>query len=203
MFPREKKAVFSNLDLKHEKGKHYVYNYRENNRTFPDFVFSIFMGKVWEFTGKFSIDGQNIVNREKKNFVYLPDPDALPGKMKVKAIINLFAALLKLSKPERVALKGEYKNIIDKPFGAIKDIEKINILLRMAEFKKADIYLLNNFFNNIRSPQTITETKKSILKEDTLIIVLNSRDSLPENPDHFSTIDLDDNLKYEEWIIRD
>ncbi len=203
MFPREKKAVFSNLDLKHKKGKHYAYNYRGNDRTFPDFVFSIFMGKVWKFTGKFSINGKNIVNREKKNFVYLPDPNALPGKVKVKAIINLFAFLLKLSKPERVALKGEYENIIDKPFGAIKDIEKVNLMLRMAEFKKADIYLLNNFFIDIRLPQTITEIKKSILKEDTLIIVLNSRDILPENPDHFSTIDLDDNLKYEEWIIRD
>lgn len=201
IFPIEKKEAFSNLDLKLKKGKHYVYTYKTYDPNFPDQVFNVLMGKAGKFTGKISINGENIVTGEKKNFVYLPVPDALPGEMKVKSIINLLAGLFKIPNPEKEKIKGEFEEILKERFEKIKDIEKVNLMLRMSEFKKADIYLLNNFLIHIDQEETLAKIIDSIKKEDTLIIETNSINVFHEKLDRLCMIRLSEESKYYETKV--
>jgi hypothetical protein len=197
MFPLEKKEVFSNIDLKLTKGKHYVYSYDANEPNFPDQVFNVLMGNASNYSGKISVDGENIVTGDKKNFVYLPVPAALPGKMRVKSIVNLLAGIYKIPKPEKEKVKGEFKEIIKEQFDKIKEIEKINLILRMAEYKKADIYLLQNFLVYAKY-DTVHGIIDKIKKENTLIIEIDSIHVSFVKFDRYCIIQLDRNSKYEE-----
>jgi hypothetical protein len=202
VFPLEKNEVFSNIDLKLKKGTHHVYSYKPYDPNVPEQIYNIFVGNTGKFSGKISIDGKNIVTREKKNVVYLPVPDTLPGKLKVKAVINLFAGLFNISNPENKNVKEEFKKLLDKGFGEIEDIEKVNLMLRMAEYGKADIYLLNNFLIHIKEEKTLLDITDRIKKGDTLIVELNSIDVGHEDPERFSSIILTKESKYKELIIR-
>ncbi len=201
MFPRDKKGAFSKIDLKLKKGKHHVYNYNANDPNFPDQAFNVFMGQTGKFTGKISIDGEKIVSRERKNCVYLPVPDALPGQMRVKSIINLLAGLYEIPKPEKEKVKEEFKKILKERFENIESIKKVNLMLRMAEFKKADIYLLHNFLVYIEKEETLKHIIDEIKQEGALIFETNSIYVYHMRPDCMSKIRLTEGSKYKELKV--
>lgn len=174
MFPLEKNEIFSQIDLKPKKGKHFSYIAKPKARYFTEQVFNVFIGRPGSFSGKISIDGENIVTREKKNFVYLPSPEALPGNIKVKALINIFAGLFKIEKSDVEKVKGEFKNIIRERFEKIEEVNKVNLMLRFAAFKKFNIYLFNNFLENINDKKTAHHIIDELKKEDILIFEINT-----------------------------
>lgn len=196
MFPREKNEVFSNIDLKLKKGKHYVYNYEPDELDFQNQIFNVLMGKTEKFTGKITVDGENIVTGKKKNFVYLPFPDTLPGYKTVNAIIDMLTGIYDVPKSEKEKLKKEFKEKIKKRFDKIKRIEKVNLMFRMAAHKKADIYLLHNFLIYIKSNE-IPGIIEKIRKENALFIELDSIHVKYQEFQSLNLIQLDKNSKYE------
>lgn len=201
IFPSEKNKVFSNIDLKLEKGKHYVFSYMRDEHHVPEQIYNVFWGTAGKFSGKISIDGGSIVNQEKKNFVYLPVPDSLPGKLKVKTIINFLAGLFNVSKSENKKVKEEFKKILNKEFEEIKDVEKTHIMLRMAEYKKSDIYLLHDFFFHIDKPEILISVLDDLKKNGIIIVEVNYFSYITKKPDRTSIIRTCESEKYEEILV--
>jgi len=164
---------------------------------FPAQIFNVLMGKAGKFTGKISIDGESIISGKRQNFVYLPFPDVLPGKLSVNSIINLIAGLYKTPKPDKEKIKGEFKEMLKVPFENIKGIDKVNLMLKMAEYKKAEIYLFNNFLLNIESEKLPVIIDK-IKKDNILIIEVDSTHVDLCKFDRFCVIRYDKESKYEE-----
>jgi hypothetical protein len=199
--PPEKKKRFSQLALDFKRGKHFVYRYKDFDPSFPEQLLNVLMGKIKEFTGKFLINGKSIVTGEKKNFVYLPDPHLLPAGTKVKAMIEKYARLQKIPKSDIKKLEKEFDSILGKRFWEIDEVQKVNLMLGIVAFKKADIYLFNNFLIHIDSMQVLEEIIGRIKRTNILIIETDSTHVYHEKFDRYCMISIPDGRKYKETKI--
>lgn len=167
----ENAEAFRNLDFKFDSGKYFVYFYEDSE--VPEQLYNVLSGKFHKFTGIISIAGEVIDLSKKKDFVYLPEPDYIPGEIKPRFLLNMIGKLYRVSRPEIEKLQAEFSSIMDKRFADLKRIEKVNILLRLLKFKGGRIYLLNNFLINI-DKDPLKEIVEGMKDKDTLIIELIS-----------------------------
>ncbi len=202
-----KKAIFprpeynsKNLDFNYTTGKHFAQGYE--NPDFPNQVFNVFMGYGMErkFSGKISIDGENIVTERKLNLVYLPNPDTIPGDIKALSLLTLITSLLKIPKSEKTKIKEEFGPAIKKRFAELDKLEKIEFLYRLSKLKKAKVYLFNDFIFKIPM-----ESADKIFKElnvlNALIIELFTVRVTNQNYDYYSDIYLK-NSEYQEKVFK-
>ncbi|MCX6579805.1 MAG: ABC transporter permease subunit [Candidatus Aminicenantes bacterium] len=147
------------------------------NKDFPDFfpqILNVFFGKIKHFTGKISIDGENIVTPVKKNFIYLPQHEHFPDDIKTKDLIAFFKRLFKLSAEEFLSLKDAAgKANLNKYFVKLSKVQKTKLLLTLVSFGKNQVYILDDFGNGSTINDRAEMNKLSTLLRDKSIIVLD------------------------------
>ncbi len=147
------------------------------NKDFPDFshqILNVFFGKIKHFSGKISIDGENIVTRFKKNFLYLPKHEHFPDDIKTKHLVALFKRLFKLSGDECLSLKDAAgKANLNKYFVKLSKIEKTKLLMTLVSFGKNRVYILDDFGNGSTNNDRAEMNKLTALLRDRDIIVLD------------------------------
>lgn len=112
---------------------------------FPQ-ILNVFFGQIKHFTGKISIDGEDIVTPVKKNFIYLPKHENFPDDLKTKHLISYYKQIFKLSKDECIELKkAAGKNNLNKYFVKLSKIEKTKLLLTVASFGKKKVVIIDDF----------------------------------------------------------
>jgi ABC-type branched-subunit amino acid transport system ATPase component len=133
---------------------------------------NVFYGCFKEFRGKITIDGQNIVTREKKRFVYIPCPSRIYNATRIRHLLSLAS---------KVSVPGI--DIKKKVFGDLKDLEKARLLLAIAQSIKTGIIILDDFAEGLASDFEYTEIVREIKSDDNLIISLSSNNSMFVIPD--------------------
>lgn len=140
---------------------------------FPQLLY-VFFGKIKHFTGKITIDGENIVTPVKKDFIYLPQHDQFPGDIKTKHLIVFFKRLFKLSDDESLKLKeAAGEGNLDKYFVKLKKIEKTKLLLTLVSFRKNQVYIIDDFGSGSTSNDRCQMMGLSPLLRDKDTIVLD------------------------------
>ncbi len=173
VFPKPEYAkAYEAMDLRFETGKYNTINC--DNDDFKAQIFNILSGCAGKFSGKIAIDGENVVSVERQDFLYLPDPNAIPSETKVKTFISLIFGLLSLSRSAIESLKKELANIINKRFIDLDKVDKIELLLKIARIKKASIYLFINYLYNIPNKKVVEKITAELKDKNNLIIELTS-----------------------------
>jgi ABC-type transport system involved in cytochrome c biogenesis ATPase subunit len=167
--------------------------------------FNLLSGKPTGFPGKISLDGINIVKREKKDFVYLCSPQALPVDITPAALVTFLKTLFNLSEKDLIDIKkGIRDDILKKKFGDIGAAQKVRILFNAALLKKAPLFLFDDFFNNLPR-ETIKgfEQELKALKQNgglLLYMTTTSFEYIPVSVDRYAKIYLDnDKYVYKEF----
>jgi hypothetical protein len=127
--------------------KHYLYR-QDIEETTAQF-FNIFYGQPQNYGSKILIDASDIVNRERKNFVYIPAPASLPADIKAGALLELVIDLLKLRPDEVVKIKKTLEPVLESPLNSIGKIQQIDFMLDLARLKKSRIYILDDLFREV------------------------------------------------------
>jgi len=171
LFPRpERPSAFNNFKMDLKTG-----NYNTINIFAKDFTnqfLNVLYGWCKRFRGKISIDGKNIVSSLKKNFFYLPDPDKIPGWIKIGTFLNILGGFLRLPKEKIKELKEEYSEWIDKRFSELSKLEKAGLLFRAARLSNAKIYVFHDFFKEIYDSHMLQLVRQiEELKSEGILIV--------------------------------
>jgi hypothetical protein len=114
------------------------------------------MGRPGSFSGKISIDGKDIVAAPgKQDLIYLPFPGEIPANLKTKDLVKVFSTIFNIPEEDIDRLKEKFSGKLNKKFETIGNIEKIELLLRLALLSKNKIIMMNNLFTQI------TQTKRN------------------------------------------
>ena len=190
LFPKQKYAnEFSNINLNFVSGKHMAYKVYYKN--FIDQLLNVFFGKIKKFSGKITLDKKNIVTKEKKDFLYLPQPGKIPGDIKTKTLLKLFKSLLKISKEDFKKLHdvvGPSK--LKKYFYKLENHEKALLLLKVAQMTGKSTIILDNITAGIPDDfqKEIREAVRELVNNGYLIINIFYDQELWMKPDSFYSI---------------
>ena len=190
LFPKQKYAnEFSNIHLNFFPGKHMAYKVYYKN--FIAQLLNVFLGKIQNFSGKITLDKKNIVTKEKKDFLYLPQPDKIPGDIKTKTLLKLFKSLLKIP-------KEDFKKIQDvvgppklkKYFYKLENHERALLLLKVAQMSGKYTIILDNINGGIPeyNQSEIREAVKELISNGCLVINIFYDQELWIEPDTFYAI---------------
>jgi len=167
----EKLEHFKDIDLKLlSGGKHFVYIFLQQAENFAQQVYNALSGQVRHFTGKISIDGNLTAQGQRKNFIYLPNPNVIPDDIQTADLLGLSG----LPKTELNKIKEKLGEVLEKPFSDLEKFEKLDVLLRMVKPRKAEIYLIYDFLATI-DEKHIRKAIKELKGKDNLVIELSSR----------------------------
>jgi hypothetical protein len=145
VFPKVKdKKMFEGAEVGLPEVSYLMCKYRFEE--VPEQLFNILSGKKLGFTGKIVLNWKNFIFSGKQDFVYVPDPTAFPGDVRVKSLLNMAGNLSKFTKEDKTQMRSEASDIIDKRFNDLNSIQKVDLLYNLAKFKKSPIYLLHNLF---------------------------------------------------------
>ncbi|MCP4148579.1 MAG: hypothetical protein GY757_12605, partial [bacterium] len=150
-------------------------------------LINVFYGEFKEFPGKISIDDQDIVNKKKKDFMYITNPHQLPGQIKTGSFITITAGLANIPVQE---LKNELEE--DDLKKRLKDIgneKKSKILLKVAELKKCRLYIFNDFFLKIpgKSKHLLGNRIEALKNNGAAIVQLYSCINVYPKPDSMAS----------------
>jgi len=167
----EKLEHFKDIDLKLlSGGKHFVYIFLQQAENFAQQVYNALSGQVRHFTGKISIDGNLTAQGQRKNFIYLPNPNVIPDDIQTADLLGLSG----LPKTELNKIKEKLGEVLEKPFSDLEKFEKLDVLLRMVKPRKAEIFLIYDFLATI-DEKHIRKAIKELKGKDNLVIELSSR----------------------------
>jgi ABC-type multidrug transport system ATPase subunit len=117
---------------------------------FIAYFLNAFFGHIKRFTCEFILWGENIVTRLKKDFLYIPRKESIPGDIRVKSFLNLFKRLLKPTEEDfRKLTSGLDKKLLKKTFADIEGTDKALLLLIVAQMKKSPVLIIDNIAQGI------------------------------------------------------
>ncbi len=165
------------LIIKLEKGKCTVCV--TSSQQIRDLILGFLSGQGSGFTGTIEVDGTKIQGGEKrKEFVYLPHPDNIPGDIRAANFITLCRRLSGISGEEarEIEKKLDMKKIAGKKFNDLEDITKGSLLFTAAQLKKGKIYLINEIEKGMPQAYTnrLMKNLQKLKKEDVGILYLSS-----------------------------
>lgn len=147
-------------------------------------LYNVFSGIRRGFTGRVKINKEDIVSvksMKKKDFIYLCQPDKIPGNINAGDFISFFKKLLHIPAKDirRFVENLRIEQIEKKTINELKDKEKGRFLFALAQLKNSGIYMIHDFAKGMPI-DFITEFKDRIkrLKEEGGSILYLSNDVL-------------------------
>ncbi len=156
---------------------------------------NLFFGKIKYFKGTFTIEGDTIVTKEKKPFIYFCHPDEFPEDIKLIDLLVFFKRRLKLTAEEFEGLKKSAgEQFLEKRFSKLKTMEKYNILLAIMELGKWPIYIFYDFTFGLPMDKRnqLADRVKSLGLKNALIIDIVTKGDLWFKPNVKINISLKD-----------
>jgi ABC-type transport system involved in cytochrome c biogenesis ATPase subunit len=164
------------------------------HKEFTTQFLNVFFGKIKHFTGKLSIDADTIVTNEKKDFLYLPPKEQIPGDLKVKTFLSFSKRLFNPSNEEfQKITAGLDKSILNKTFEKLEPIDKARVLLTAAQMKKSPVYIIDTIITGIpeEDQKIISNIVQGLKTDDTVIINFSNETGFWIEPDAFKSIRFD------------
>lgn len=152
--------------------------------TIIDQLYNVFSGIKRGFKGRVMFNRKNVVpdeSKEKQDFVYLCQPDKIPGDINVGDFISFFKKTLHI-RGEDIQEFLEKLNFAQhqrKDINELKDNEKARFVFALAQLKKSEIYMIHDFAKGM-SIDFIFDFKEHIkrLKDEGTSILYLSNDVL-------------------------
>lgn len=131
------------LDVELKKGETYVL--LTNGSAVNNQLYNFFSGQAKGFKGMVRLDDAALA--AGPGFIYLCQPDQLPGDLRVGDFIRFVKRLLKVSNKAAAELyiRLEKEHIEDKYFSELPLEQRGNILLTTAQLKETAIYMFRDF----------------------------------------------------------
>jgi len=168
IFPKPVDALaFETLSIDLQSQNHYIFRFDDPEKDFLDQMFNVYSGQERDFRGKIAVDGQSVVNRQKKDFVYLPTVKEIPGEIEIKDLLGLCA----LSRKDMEYLQAKIGLVEKKRFSDLDRPDKVRLLFKIAASKKPGTYLLNNFLLGIPL-ELMNEMFKQLKKAGSTVLEL-------------------------------
>jgi ABC-type Na+ transport system ATPase subunit NatA len=113
-------------------------------------LYNVFSGIFRGFNGKVMVNKEDIVpkkNKKKEDFVYLCQPDKIPGNINAGDFISFFKKLLHIPEEEVRHFVENLKiaQIEKKNINELKEKEKGKLLFALARLKNSRIYMIHDF----------------------------------------------------------
>jgi ABC-type Na+ transport system ATPase subunit NatA len=145
--PKEIILGLNDLDIDVEGGKSNVVLSR--GETIKQHLYNVLSGKNKAFNGRVLVHGKDIVPGNKGvDFVYICNPDEIPGDIKASNFISFFGRALKVPKEqlESIWVRLDLNKFGKKSFNELEDKHKLRgqLVVTAALFKKSGIYVINN-----------------------------------------------------------
>jgi len=190
LFPQpEKVEALNHLEIDFKKGKHHTF--RSYRKDFNRQLLNLFFGKAKGLKWKISLDGKDINNQEKKEFLYLPNPDKFPGDLKAGDLLVLIKGILNLSSEDINMIKTAMgKELLSKQFCQYEKIEKARFFMKLAQLKKSPVYIFEDFVPGIPGDlrRELSDLADKLKARGALVIDMTSTDSLWLDHDFMVTI---------------
>jgi hypothetical protein len=108
-------------------------------------VLKVLLDSNPEFNGKIFMDGQNVMNTNGKEVVYVPGQDKIPGNFRPVDLFNLAAKMPAATKQQLHRFKQDHQDILKKRFSDLSPGQRHCILLELCKLKNAKIYVIRDF----------------------------------------------------------
>jgi len=168
IFPKPVDALaFESLSIDLQSQNHYIFRFDDPEKDFLDQMFNVYSGQERDFRGQIAVDGESFVNRQKKDFVYLPTVKEIPGELEIKDLLGLCA----LSRKDMEYLQTKIGLVEKKRFSDLDHPDKVRLLFKIAASKKPGTYLFNNFLLGIPL-ETMNELFKQLKKAGSTVLEL-------------------------------
>jgi len=168
IFPKPVDALaFETLSIDLQSQNHYIFRFDDPEKDFLDQMFNVYSGQERDFRGKIAVDGESFVNRQKKDFVYLPTVKEIPGEIEIKDLLGLCA----LSRKDMEYLQTKIGLVEKKRLSDLDRPDKVRLLFKIAASKKPGTYLLNNFLLGIPL-ESMYELFKQLKKAGSTVLEL-------------------------------
>jgi len=136
------------LDLRMNKGESVVL--LTTAKSIIDPLYTIFSGPVKNFKGRVKISGTDLAkkkDRKKEDFVYLCQPEKIPGSIRVLDFLSFFRKIIPNPSVNILEIMNEMDigNLGKKRFLELEDKEKGKILIAAARMKEARLYIIHDF----------------------------------------------------------
>lgn len=168
------------------------------DKKFTTYFLNVFFGRIKRFSGEFILWGLNMVNRDKKPFLFIPTKDAIPKDLKVKSFLNIFKRTSRNSKENFQKITADLdKKVFKKTFAEINDFCKARVLLMAAQMNKRPVLIIDNIAKDL-CYEDFEKIKPIILdlKDNgyTTIFYFMDNDTVPlgEEPNEWRVILLED-----------
>ena len=190
--PPKKASAFKDIAMNFVPGD--LTEIKVYHKEFTTQFLNVFFGKIKHFTGKLSIDADTIVTNEKKDFLYLPPKEKIPGEIKVKKFLSFSKRLLKPSNEEFENITaGLDKAIFNKTFEKLEPIDKARVLLTAAQMKKSPVYIIDTIITGIpeEDQKIVSDIVQGLKTDDTVIINFSNETGFWTEPDVYKSIRFD------------
>jgi len=146
VFPKSaKNENFDEIEIQMENGK--FHSYKHDTSGFKEQLYNVLKGHAETFAGEVSIDGKRISPGDELDFVYLPGQKSIPQDVKGGSYLKLVFRLLNFSGDASKKAIEKVGNLIDKNFGDMKPLEKLNFLLLLADLSKKRFLVIDRPFS--------------------------------------------------------
>ncbi|MCK5057079.1 MAG: hypothetical protein KAT34_10515 [Candidatus Aminicenantes bacterium] len=192
---KEDISKLENVNIKLENGILQVWLVKKDY--LGKLLFNLFSGNFSKmrgkgFTGKVIINGSDI-SAEKSNeeFLYISGPEHIPGDMKVKNFINLFAGLLKIpgEKKREILESSTIKPLSQKVFDTLNKSEKFVVLLSLLAFEKKQVYVIDDIATGlpVDCPIALKKRMEKLRDQGNPVIYLTTTRSPDSKPVEMDT----------------
>jgi ABC-type transport system involved in cytochrome c biogenesis ATPase subunit len=173
------------VDVKFKKGDFKVWNI--NGRNFVDLLYNLFSGQNKTIKKKAPeikvlVDNVDIAaEKNRRDFLYLCHSDKIPGDIKVKDLIRLFAGIRKFPKDKikEIMSMPEIKDFTGKKFDNLSDSRKAEVLLSLTFIGKSEIYLFNEIVSimSVDFADRFRKRMETLSNEGSLVLYLTSNET--------------------------
>ncbi len=138
LFPLPQKDIkLDGLEYKLANGKHYRLIIHCPN--LKNQLLNVFYGRIKDFTGQVTMDGENAVTPKKKDIVYIPNVCRIPGAIKVRTLFSLVKGF------DAAGLDVDQ----NKTFARLTHMERLKLLFYLAGVKNSRVYILDDYVDGI------------------------------------------------------
>lgn len=196
LYPKTvKKDAFNDIHIPLQKGK--IITIETTCTPFIDEIGNVLDGKTKDFTGKISLDGQDITPNEKYSTVNLCNHAAFPPCIPVNKLVTFFKYTLGLTPEQANTLAPRTIHDSGKPlmYKDLGNFEKARLLLRAAMFSNARVFIFHDFFAGLPSGNfsDLAGMMKELTGRGAVIIDVVRGNGVISNPDYHATIHFDGN----------
>lgn len=142
---KKKNEGFADFEIELQGGRCEVVLSR--GKALKDHFYNLFSGRNKGFEGKVALNKRDVVkNAGKHNFLYICQPEEIPGDIKARDLISFMASLTNTPGRKLTYILKRFDQLdLEKTFGDLEEEDKARVLLAAVLLKKSETFMFHEF----------------------------------------------------------